>query len=129
MLLSLWFVFKKHCTASCTSLSCHYHIFLFYIYVITPEYNCGVVLVAQSCPTVFDPMDCSPPDSSVPGILQARILEWVASPFLGELPDPGIGPRSPALQRDSLLSEPPGKALTYVINPEYSCLYFKQMIL
>ena len=39
------------------------------------------VLVAQSCPTVCDPMDCSPPGSSVHGILQARILEWVAIPF------------------------------------------------
>ena len=39
------------------------------------------VLVAQSCPTVCDPMDCSPPGSSVRGILQARILEWVAMPF------------------------------------------------
>ena len=35
----------------------------------------------QSCQTLFDPMDCSPPDSSVPGILQARILERVAMPF------------------------------------------------
>ena len=35
----------------------------------------------QSCPTLCDPMDCSPPDSSVHGILQARILEWVAMPF------------------------------------------------
>ena len=35
----------------------------------------------QSCPTLWDPMDRSPPDSSVPGILQARILEWVAIPF------------------------------------------------
>ena len=34
--------------------------------------------VAQSCLTLFDPMDCSPPGSSVHGILQARILEWVA---------------------------------------------------
>ena len=38
------------------------------------------VLVAQSCPTVCDPMDCSLPGSSVLGILQARILEWVAVP-------------------------------------------------
>ena len=37
--------------------------------------------VAQSCPTVCDPTDCSPPDSSVHGILQARILERVAVPF------------------------------------------------
>ena len=39
------------------------------------------VLVAQSCLTLCDPMDCSPPGSSVPGILQARILEWVAISF------------------------------------------------
>ena len=39
------------------------------------------VLVAQSCPTLCDPMDCHPPGSSVHGILQARILEWVAMPF------------------------------------------------
>ena len=39
------------------------------------------VSVAQSCPTLCDPMDCSPPGSSVHGTLQARILEWVAIPF------------------------------------------------
>ena len=37
-------------------------------------------LVAQSCTTLCDPMDCSPPGSSVHGILQARILEWIAMP-------------------------------------------------
>ena len=36
--------------------------------------------VTQSCPTLWDPMDCSPPGSSVHGILQARVLEWVAMP-------------------------------------------------
>ena len=35
----------------------------------------------QSCPTLCDPMDCSPPGSSVCGIVQARILEWVAISF------------------------------------------------
>ena len=35
----------------------------------------------QSCPTLFDPIDSSPPGSSVPGILQARILDWVTSSF------------------------------------------------
>ena len=35
----------------------------------------------KSCPTLYDPMDCSPPGSSVHGILQAKILEWVAMPF------------------------------------------------
>ena len=39
------------------------------------------VFVAQSCPTLCNPMDCNPPGSSVHGILQARILEWVAIPF------------------------------------------------
>jgi len=39
------------------------------------------VLVAQSCPTLCDSMDYSPPGSSVLGILQARMLEWVAIPF------------------------------------------------
>ena len=40
--------------------------------------------VAQLCQTVSDPMDCSPPGSSVHGIFQARVLEWVALPSLGE---------------------------------------------
>ena len=40
-----------------------------------------VVLVTQSCPTLCDPMDCRLPGSSVHGILQVRILEWVAIPF------------------------------------------------
>ena len=61
-------------------------------------------LVARSCPTLCD----SPPGSPVHGILQARILEWAAIPFPRDLPDPGIEPGSPALQADSLLTEPPG---------------------
>ena len=39
------------------------------------------VLVTQSCSTLCDPMDCSPPGASVHGILQARILQWVPIPF------------------------------------------------
>ena len=42
---------------------------------------CVCVLVIQSCLILWDPMDCSSPGSSVHGILQARILEWVAIPF------------------------------------------------
>ena len=37
-------------------------------------------LVTQLCPTLWNPVDCSPPGSSVPGIFQARILEWVVMP-------------------------------------------------
>ena len=40
-----------------------------------------VVLVTKLCPTLHNPMDCSPPGSSDHGILQARILEWVAISF------------------------------------------------
>ena len=45
------------------------------------------------------------------GIFQARILEWVAIPSSGDLPNPGIKPKSPALQADSLPSEVPGKPI------------------
>ena len=45
------------------------------------------VLVAQSCLNLDDPVDCSPPDSSVYGVSQARILEWVAFPTPGNLID------------------------------------------
>ena len=47
------------------------------------------VRVAQSCPPL-----CDPTDYTVPGILQARILEWVAFPFSRDLPNPGIESRS-----------------------------------
>ena len=65
------------------------------------------VLVAQSCLTLCDPMDYRPPGFSVHGILQTRIQKWVAFPSPEDLPYPGIEPRSPALQADSSLSEPP----------------------
>ena len=117
---------------------------LTWVAILAPQ-----VLVAQLCPTLCDPMDCSLPGSSVHGILQVRILEWVAMPFsrrsyqprdrtqvshivgryftiwttweakvkvaqlcltlcdLMDYLDPGIKPRSPELQADSLLVELP----------------------
>ena len=55
-------------------------------------------------------MDFSLLGSSVHGILQARVLEWITFPFSPrDLPNPGIEPRFPALRADSLSSEPPGK--------------------
>ena len=59
------------------------------------------VLVTQLFPTLWNPMDYSPPGSSVHGILRQEY--WSGPP--GDLPDPGIEPRSPALQTDSLPSE------------------------
>ena len=67
--------------------------------------------VAQSCPTLCDPMDCSLPGSSIHGIFQARVSEWVAISF----PRGSSQPRDrtqvylPALQADALLPELPGK--------------------
>ena len=71
------------------------------------------VLATQSCPTICNPLDCSPPGSSVHGILQEY---WSGLPFSspGDLAHPGIKPRSLALQADSLLSEPPGMPLNLV---------------
>ena len=69
------------------------------------------VLFAQLCLTICNPMDCSWPGSPVHGVLQARMLEWVAIPFSGDLPNPGVEPGSPALQADPLPSEPPGKPI------------------
>ena len=59
-----------------------------------------VCQAARLCPTLRDPKDCSPPGSSVCGILQAGMLEWVATPSSRGLPNPGIEPgslMSPAL--------------------------------
>ena len=64
--------------------------------------------------TLCDPMDCSPSGSSVHGLLQARILEWVAIHFCTDRPEPGIELGSPALQAYSLPSKPPGKPTKYI---------------
>ena len=73
-----------------------------------PENHSGYLCVhaksLQSCPTLCDPLDCSPPGSSVHGILQARILEWVAMPP-EDLPHPGTETESllsPAFGRQDL---------------------------
>ena len=62
------------------------------------------VKAAQVCLTL-----CNPMDYTVHAILQARILEWVAFPFSRGSSNPGIEPRSPTLQADSLPAEPQGK--------------------
>ena len=60
--------------------------------------------VTQLCLTL-----CNAMRYTVRGILQARILEWVALPSPRDLSNPGIKPRSPSLQEDSLPAEQPGK--------------------
>ena len=73
-------------------------------YYLSHTYHYVKVKVAQSCLTLCDPMDYT-----VHGIVQARILEWVAFTFSGVLPNSGIELRSPTLQVDSLTAEPQGK--------------------
>ena len=52
----------------------------YFVMAALPNYYAVLFLVAQSCQALCGPLDCNPPGSSVHGILQARILEWVAMP-------------------------------------------------
>ena len=82
-------------------INLHFHIFI--------NLNSIFLKVAQLCLTLCDPKDHSSPSSSVHGILQARILEWVAILFSRESSQSRDQTQSPTLQADSLPPEPPGK--------------------
>ena len=71
--------------------------------------KCKLKLATQSSLTLCDPMDCSPPDSSVHGILQARILEWVAISFSRGSSQPRDQTQVTHIVKDYLPTEPPGK--------------------
>ena len=71
---------------------------------------------ARSCATLCNPIAVAHQAPLSTGILQARILEWVAMPPPGDLPNPGTEPRSSALQVDSLLSELWGKPKSYFFS-------------
>ena len=75
---------------------------------------CVCVLASQLFLTLYNLMDCGPPDSSVHGISQARIWNGLLFPSPGDLPDPGIKPKSPALQTDSLPSVDVVQSLSHV---------------
>ena len=70
---------------------------------------CCCCLVAKLCMILCNPMDYSLPGSSDHGISQASILEGVAIPPPGDLPDPGVKPASPALAGRCFTAEPLGK--------------------
>ena len=87
----------------------------------TPAHLCNF-LHAQLCPTLCDPMDCSPPGFSVHGILQTRILKWVALSFSRGSSRTRDGTNAyPALAGGCLPLEPPGKP-TRRANPWPPCL-------
>ena len=109
-----WFGHTSETAGSCPGQSCtevhiHSHPAFLELYHV-----CAKSL--QSCLTLCDTMDCSPPSSSVHEILQARILSGSPFPFPEDLPDPGINPRLLHLlhwQEGSLPLAPPGKPERY----------------
>ena len=88
--------------------------------------------VAQLCPSLCDPMDYRLPGSSIRGIFRQEYWSGLPFPSPGDLPNPGIEPGSPALQVDSLLSEPPGKPTVVFTIGKYRCVgipvLFKPML-
>ena len=96
---------------SLNELESSYKIFPWIFHLWKKFFRCGIYLdtycccclVAKSCLTLCDSMDSSLPGSSVHGISQARILEWIAISFSRRLLDSGVEPVSLALQANSLL--------------------------
>ena len=77
---------------------------------------CSVnVIVAQSCPTLCDSIERNPPGSSVHGILQVRIREWVAIPFSRGSTQSKDPTQVSSLQVDSFPFKPPGKPTSSVV--------------
>ena len=118
--------FKFFAEQNCISVISSMQFFPFismHLYIISIIHSMKV-LVAQSCLTLCDPIDCSPPGSSVHGILQPRILEWVTISFSWGSSWPRDWTQVScivSLQANSSLSEPSGKP-----NSQYS---FKNKIL
>ena len=73
-----------------------------------PSHGSVWYVKSLSCVRLCDPIDCSLPGSPLYGILQARVLEWVAISFSRGSSHPGFESRSPTFQADALTSQPPG---------------------
>ena len=76
LLLSYITLYKKY-----TSPPMHFNILYWFLQCVMIPFSAAAAKLLQSCPTLCDPVDSSPPGSPVPGILQARTLEWVAISF------------------------------------------------
>ena len=83
----------------------------------------------QSCLTLNHPIGCSPPGSSVHGILQARILEWVAMPSSRGSSQPRDRTHIPCIAGRFLTTEPPGKPRLMYSSPIHSFIYFNVLCL
>ena len=74
--------------------------------------------VAQLCPALYAPMDCGYQAPLSMGFSRQEYQSGLPFPSPGDLPDPGIKPRSPVLQADTLPFEPPGKPKPFYMTPE-----------
>ena len=88
--------------------ACYICIYITLLYVCSAH-----LLSSQLCPTICDPIDCSPPSSSVHGISRQEYCSGLPFPPPGDLPGPGIEPGSPTIWADSLPSKPPGKPIVH----------------
>ena len=84
--------------------------FMTFLFFWTTMYYLSMCSVCKARLTLCNCMDWSPPGSSVHGIFQARILEWVAISSSGDVPNPGMEPASPALAGWFFITEPHGEA-------------------
>ena len=89
-----------------------------YVCVCVREHAC--VCISHSALSVCNPMDCSPPGFSAHGILQARILEWVATAFSSGSSEPRDQTQVSHIAADSLPPEPPGKPQYLAYVPKQS---------
>ena len=80
-----WVQHRENQTEPASSKAARFHLFFFL---------CTLAKLLQSCQTLCDPMNCSLPVSPIPGILQARILDWIAVSSSRDLPNPEIEPTS-----------------------------------
>ena len=78
---------------------------------------CCSSVVSQSCPTLYDPMDCRQPVSSFHGILQARLPEWVDISFSRGSSWPRNSIRAPCLAGGFFTAEPPGSLTREAVPP------------
>ena len=83
--------------------------------LVSISYCCCSYFVTKSCLTLCNPVDCSPPSSSVHGISQVRILAWLPFPSPGDLPHQGIEPEPSAGRRVLSTTEAPEKCI--IISP------------
>ena len=129
--------FKLYGITFCRITKCHANCF--YFLIISPisiSWNTGNiavlslslewVLITQACPTLCDPLDCNPPGSSVHGILQARILKWVAFPFSRGSSQPRYWIWVSCVTGRFFITEPPGNLVPSleICNLAFCKVYF-----